>query len=133
MKKLVAIILALLVLIFAFAGCDGKGEAFTPPSLSADNTAVSTQEADTKETPAVTDTVDESKNDGNAQGENAPSLEDDDLEIITYVPTQDPQPEGGNYTPHTNTQPPATESNTEDSEEETTERDAIILPFVPAE
>ena len=58
MKKLVAIILALLVLIFAFAGCDGKGEAFTPPSLSADNTAVSTQEADTKETPAVTDTVD---------------------------------------------------------------------------
>ncbi len=139
MKKLVVIISATLLLIFALAGCGSK-EVHTPPSLAVENTVVSTQASNTKEPSAVTEAVNESKNDGNAQDEDAPSLEDGDLEIITYVSTEGSKPEGGNDSHHTNTQPPAktegeavTEANTEYEEAETTEREVIILPFVPAE
>lgn len=142
MKKLVAIILASLVLSFAFAGCGGKGEILKSPSSAAEDSTAGTYANDTKVTSTLAE--EESKAEGNtdtgSQSGNAPVQENDDLEIITYVSAQDPQPEGGNDTSDSDNEPltetlseAATEANTEDSEEETTEREVIILPFVPAE
>lgn len=129
MKKLVAVVISALVVILLLAGC-AKGDVNTPPSLAADDTAVSVTDG-TAQTAAV-DT--EGTTDASASVD-APAPEDDDLEIMTHIATEGTVAEVNTDSPDTQT---VTEENTQaetkaETEEETTEREAIILPFVPAE
>ena len=136
MKKLIAIITATLLLLFSFAGCS-EGEVHTPPSLAVEDTAQEGTEAnDTKASTAVAEIADESKSDGTDK----PVPEDDDLEIITYAPSETGTPHNNqeasapvNTEAVTEAQTQPREDEGEENVEETTEKDVIVLPFVPAE